>query len=573
VLPVRSILRDLSDEGALMDQHMATVWEEISDLLPEAIALEHGTASRTWREFEDRSARFAAAMLDQGVGAGDTVAICLFNCSEYLEAFFAALKIRAVPANVNYRYLGDELRALLGQLDTAVFIYSAPLRAQAASAVAGTEGLKLAVEVGHGGDGEPGDNVAAYEELLASYAPAQRFYRSPDDTFLSCTGGTTGLPKAVEVVIGRSVANTRMLGRQMLGLHDVDWEAPAVERALGLHRAGRSPVALPASPLMHSTGLIMASLPVLTAGGRVITLTSRHFDAEELWSTVERTRPSTLSIVGDAFARRMVTELERRAGEGSPYDTSSLVTITSAGVAWSAEVKAALLEHIPQVTLVDACGSSEGATIGSAEVRRGMPVATDRFSPAPGLRIIREDGTDILPGDSEPGMFLVPTVSRGYRKDPERTASSFRFLGDRTYVIPGDWGRWNDDGTITLVGRGTSVINTGGEKVFPEEVEHAIRSLGNVDDCVVLGRPDEEFGQRVCAVIQLADPGAESADQASERIVTALRSTIASYKLPRTLVFADVPRGPNGKMLHQEARHVLEEHIRPRAGEPAPSVR
>ena len=555
-----------------MDQHLATLWEEISDLLPEATALVHGTQSRTWREFEVRSARFAAAMLARGVRAGDTVAIGLFNCSEYLEAFFAALKIRAVPANVNYRYLGDELRALLTQLDTAVFIYSAPLRDQVAPVLAATDGLKLAVEVGYGGDAERPEHIAAYEELLVSSAPAERIFRSPNDTFLSCTGGTTGLPKAVEYVIGRSVANTRMLGRQMLGLHDIDWDGPAVERALELHRSGRSPVALPASPLMHSTGLIMASLPVLTAGGRVITLTSRHFDAEELWSTVERTRPSTLSIVGDAFARRMVTELERRAGEGRPYDTSSLVAITSAGVAWSGEVKAALIEHIPQVTLVDACGSSEGATIGSAEVRRGMPVATDRFTPAPGLRILRDDGTDILPGESEPGLFLVPTVSRGYRKDPERTAMSFRFFDDRAYVIPGDWGRWNDDGTITLVGRGTSVINTGGEKVFPEEVEHVIRTLANVDDCVVLGSPDKEFGQRVCAVIQLADPDAESPEQASERITTALRGAIAGYKVPRTLAFADVPRGPNGKVLYPEAHRALQENLGPLAGTSLPDA-
>lgn len=546
------MVRDMST----MDLHIATLWEEISELIPGALALEHGAQTRTWREFEDRAARLAGAMLARGVRRGDTVAIGLFNGDEYLEAFFAALKIRAVPANINYRYVGDELRALLTQLDSVVFFYPASLREQMASAIDGTETLKLAVEVGDAEGVRPAGS-AAYESLVVSYPPAERIDRSPDDTFLSCTGGTTGLPKAVEYVIGRSVANTRVLGRQMLGLHDVDWDGPAVERAVQLHRSDRSPAALPASPLMHSTGLIMASLPVLSAGGRVITLTSRHFDVEELWRTVERTRPSTLSIVGDAFARRMLAELERRAGEGRPYDGSSLVTITSAGVAWSADVKAALLEHIPQVTLVDACGSSEGATIGSAEVRRGMPVATDRFTPAPGLRILHEDGTDIRPGDPRPGMFLVPTVSRGYRKDPERTAKSFRFLDNATYVLPGDWGRWNDDGTVTLVGRGTSVINTGGEKVFPEEVEHAIRALANVDDCVVLGCPDEEYGQRVSAVIQLKDPGTESAAQASERITTALRATMAGYKVPRTLVFADVPRGPNGKMLYADAREVL----------------
>jgi len=403
--------------------------------------------------------------------------------------------------------------------------------------------------------------VRSYDDLLAAHPPAAPIARSPEDSFLSCTGGTTGLPKAVEYVIGRSVANTRVLGRQMLGLPDVDWAGPAVDRAVDLHRRGLSPVALPASPLMHSTGLIMASLPVLSAGGRVVTLTSRRFDAAELFATVERTRPRTVSIVGDAFARPMLKALDDRAAQGRPYDTGSLVTITSAGVAWSAETKQALLEHIPQVTLVDACGSSEGATIGSSQLRRGMVPATDRFTPAPGLRLIRTDGSDIPPEHDELGMFLVPTVSRGYRKDPERTAAAFRVVDGATYVVPGDWGRWNPDGSITLVGRGSSTINTGGEKVFPEEVEKVVRAQPNVDDCVVIGRPDERFGQSVAAVVQLADASAETPAAAAERIVAAVRSRLAGYKVPRTVVFGVVPRGANGKLLYPEARRELEERL------------
>lgn len=544
-----------------MDQHLATVWEAVGDALPDEIALEHGDGVTSWRNFEERAARFAAAMLAAGVSPGDTVAIDLFNCSEYLEVFFAALKIRAVPANVNYRYLDEELRQLLDQLDAVVLVYSAPLRPQVASAVAASPGLRLTVEVRP--PDPPPAGVRDYDDLLASHPPAARVPRSPEDPFLSCTGGTTGLPKAVEYVIGRSVANTRVLGRQMLGLADVDWDGPAVDRALELRRRGLSPVALPASPLMHSTGLIMASLPVLTAGGRVVTLTSRRFDAEELFATVERTRPRTVSIVGDAFARPMLKVLDQRAAQGRPCDTGSLVTITSAGVAWSAEVKRALLEHIPQATLVDLCGSSEGATIGSSQLRRGMTPATDRFTPAPGLRLLRLDGTDIPPSDDELGMFLVPTVSRGYRKDPERTAAAFRVIDDRTYVLTGDWGRWNPDGTITLVGRGTSTINTGGEKVFPEEVEKVICALPNVDDCVVVARPDERFGQSVAAVVQLTDESAEPPAAASERITTAVRSRLAGYKVPRTIVFGVVPRAANGKMLYAEAQQVLEERADP----------
>jgi acyl-CoA synthetase (AMP-forming)/AMP-acid ligase II len=540
-----------------VDQHLATVWEAISDAVPEAIALQHGLRETSWRGFEERAARFAGAMLAAGVRPGDTVAIDLYNCSEYLEVFFAAVKIRAVPANVNYRYLDDELRQLLALLDAVVLVYSAPLRGQVAGAVAASTALRLTVEVDAVDPLPPG--VRGYEDLLAAHRPADRIRRLPEDPFLSCTGGTTGLPKAVEYVIGRSVANTRVLGRQMLGLDDVDWEGPAVDRALELHRRGLAPVALPASPLMHSTGLIMASLPVLTAGGRVVTLTSRRFDAEELFTTAERTRPRTVSVVGDAFARPMLRELDRRAAEGRPYDTSSLVTITSAGVAWSAEVKEALLGHISQVTLVDLCGSSEGATIGTTQVRRGMTPSTDRFTPAPGLRIIRSDGTDILPGDEERGMFLVPTVARGYRNDPERTAAAFRLVDGQMYVMTGDWGCWNADGTITLVGRGTSTINTGGEKVFPEEVEKVIRALPGVEDCVVLGRPDERFGTSVAAVVQLAEGSPETSVAAAERITSATRSRLAGYKVPRAIVFGPVPRAANGKLLYDEARRVLED--------------
>ena len=358
----------------------------------------------------------------------------------------------------------------------------------------------------------------------------------------------------------------------MLGLEDVDWAGPAPDRASLLHRQRRRPVALPASPLMHSTGLIMASLPVLTAGGTVVTLTARRFDPDELFATVAAARPRTVSIVGDAFARPMMHALDGRAAAGHRYDTSSLVTISSAGVAWSAEVKRAILEHIPQVTLVDACGSSEGALIGSMVSRRGMTLSTDRFLPAAGLRILRADGTEIGAsfgagigagqgeigigaGQGEIGMFCVPTVARGYRNDPERTEAAFRTLGGRRYVSTGDWGRWNADGTVTLIGRGTSMINTGGEKVFPEEVEKVIRALPSVDDCVVIGLPDERLGQRVAAVIQPSDAALDRLDPGT--VITAVRERLAGHKVPRTVLIAPVPRAPNGKVLFGAVRRLL----------------
>jgi 3-oxocholest-4-en-26-oate---CoA ligase len=542
-----------------VDDHLATIWESIADRLPDEIALVHGDRRVRWRDFEQRAARLAAALAAAGVKPGQTVAIDMYNCPEYLEAFFAALKIRAAPANVNYRYLGEELSALLRQADAVALVYHAAFRAQVSRAAPAVPGLLMLAEAGSpepGSGPRPttagGEPARPYEELMGSHPPAPRIFRPGTDGFVSYTGGTTGLPKGVEYVIGNSVRNTRMLGKQMLGLEDVDWEGPALDRALDLHRQGRRPVSLPASPLMHSTGLIMASLPVLNAGGTVVTLTSRAFDAGELFTAIEETRARTVSIAGDAFARPMTRELERHAAAGGRYDTSSLVTITSAGVAWSADVKQALLEHIPQVTLVDACGSSEGATIGSMVYRRGTLLTTDRFQPALGLRILRADGTDIPADSTEIGTFCVPTVAKGYRNDPERTAATFRVIDGRQYVLMGDLGRWNADGTITLIGRGTSVINTGGEKVFPEEVEKVIRALPAVDDCVVLGLPDERFGQRVAAVVQ---PRGEGLDPAA--VTAAVRQHLAGYKVPRTVVIAPVPRAPNGKPMFDAARRLF----------------
>jgi 3-oxocholest-4-en-26-oate---CoA ligase len=539
-----------------MEDHLATIWEAIGDELGDVTALEHGAVRRSWREFDNRAGRLAAALLAAGVGHGDTVAIDLYNCNEYLEVFFAALKIRAVPANVNYRYADAELEALLRQSDTRVLVYHQSLADRVAAAAASVPGLRFVVRVDDVGD--VGDvPVAAghhdLEDLIAGHEPAARIHRPEADVFLSYTGGTTGLPKGVEYRVGASVRNTQVLGRMMLGLEDVDWDGPALERARTLAAQGRRPVAIPASPLMHSTGLTMASVPVLTAGGTVVTLTSRSFDADELFATAATTRARTISIVGDAMARPMVAALEAKASTGDPYDTSSLVTMSSAGVAWSGSAKRALLDHIPQATLVDACGSTEGVTIGMMPVRRGDDASTDRFLPGPGLRLIRDDGSEIPQDSDEVGRFVGPTPARGYRGDAERTAATFWPEGEETYAIPGDHGRWNPDGTITLIGRGTSVINTGGEKVFAEEVQEVIAEMKGVEDCAVVGVPDERFGSLVAAVVQVVP----SASLDAREVAAAVREKLASYKVPRTVVFAPVPRGPNGKLLYPEIRSLL----------------
>jgi 3-oxocholest-4-en-26-oate---CoA ligase len=541
-----------------LNEHFATTWEAIAAAYPGDPAIIDGTRVRTWSEFDDRASRLAAAMTAAGVGAGDTVAIDLYNCAEYLETFYAALKIRAVPANVNYRYLDDEMLHLLQQAEARVLVHHATFASRVAPAIAALPGLRLVIEADNlGGTHQPDAGTVGYEALIAGHDPAPRIERPGSDVFLSFTGGTTGLPKGVEYVVGNSVNNTDVLARLNLGITDLDWSAPSIERARQLRETYPPPVALPASPMMHSTGLIMASLPVLTLGGTVISLTSPHFDADELFTAVARHRPSTVSIVGDAFARPMLRALDRQAAMGAPYDTASLITITSAGVAWSGQVKERLLEHIPQVTLVDACGSSEGAAIGSQVTRRGEPASTDRFVPGAGLRLLRTDDS-IIPADSrEVGLFLLPTGCRGYRNDPERTARAFRTIDGQRYVLPGDWGRWNEDGTITLIGRRTSTINTGGEKVYPEEVQQVVLLNEDVEDCLVLGVPDERFGQRVVAIVQPVAGRAVEPDDVTRFV----HDRLAGYKAPRTVIVATVPRGPNGKALFKEARAMFEDTV------------
>jgi fatty-acyl-CoA synthase len=531
-------------------RHYATIWEGIADRIPDAPALQHGERRATWREFEDRSARVAGALAAHGIGAGDGVAAYLYNCPEYFEVFFGALKHRAVPSNVNYRYGSDELWALLENAEAKALFFDAALRDRVVSVAERADGPRLLVEVG--GDGpSPVPGAHAYEELLAGVAPAARIERNDDDTFLSYTGGTTGLPKGVLFDIGQSLGNTFWFRDLFVGREPTPLEP--VEFAVELAARGESLRAIPASPLMHSTGFIFASLPTLTAGGVVTTLLHRSFDAHELLATVEATGTNVIGIVGDAFALPIVRALDEGKPDGGRYDTSSVRVMCSAGVAWSAHVKERLFDHIPQLTLLDSCGSTEGVAFGIGQVRRGDRVATANFHAAPGLMVLSPEGEELPPG--EVGMLAGPTTASGYHRDPDKTAVTFFDIGDQRYAMPGDFGRIEPDGTVTLLGRGVATINTGGEKVYPGEVEEAIRALPDVEDCLVVGVPDERFGQSVAALV-VREP---SSALASTDVVDAVRASLAGYKVPRRIHFVEqVPRLPNGKVDYEASKQIAE---------------
>ena len=527
--------------------HFATLWEAIADRIPSAPALTHGTRTTVWGAFEERAARLAGALRAHGVGPGSTVACYLFNCPEYFETFLAALKIRAVPANVNYRYGGAELRALLENSGAAVLFYDSALRERVASIRREVPGLRLLVEAGGPAAAVPLPGACGYEELIASFAPAPRMSRGEDDVFLSYTGGTTGLPKGVRYTIGRGVVNSLKLRGLFL---DSRTELGIVDYAVEQARNGSRMAAIPASPLMHSTGFTFASLPTLTAGGQVTTLESRSFDAHELLVTTGAVGAQVVAIVGDAFALPLL-----RALDGAPpgrYRTSSLRTICSAGTAWSAQVKQRLLEHLPQATLLDFCGATEGVTYGFRRVRRGDPAYTASFEAAPGLKVVGPDRRELPRG--EVGLLACPTPASGYHKDPQRSAATYFMIDSEQYAAPGDLGRMEPDGTVTLIGRGTNVINTGGEKVYPAEVEEVLSELEGVEECLVMGIPDARFGQLVAALVTRGGDGKPDASD----VTAAARRSLAGDKVPRLIVFVDqVPRAPNGKVDYPAARALL----------------
>ena len=532
--------------------HYATVWEEIADRIPDSLALTHGSRHVTWAAFDDRSARLGGTLAAHGIGFGDTVAAYLYNCPEYFELFFATVKVRAVPANINYRYGSDELWDLLANSEAKVLVFDAALRENVASIVGRMPGLLL-VEVGDDAATPPVPGAYRYEELIASTQPAPRIERDDEDPFLSYTGGTTGLPKGVSFSIRRSALNCLWFRELFLGLPPEEAALDAVEFAVLRAERGEPMRAIPASPLMHSTAFIFASLPALFAGGTVTTLEQRSFDPHELLATVDATETQVVAIVGDAFALPMVRALDAGPPGGGRYDMSSLRTICSAGVAWTAHVKERLLEHLPQVTLLDACGSTEGVTLGIRRVRKGDTLSTANFDAGPGLKVLGPDGRELPPG--EMGILAGPTAASSYFRDPERSAAVFTKLDGVQYAIPGDLGRIERDGTLTLIGRGVKTINTGGEKVYPGEVEEAINTLADVDDCLVLGVPDERFGQAVAAlVVRRPESGLDVGD-----VEGAVRSSLAGYKVPRCIRFVDhVPRLPNGKVDYEAAAAVLE---------------
>jgi 3-oxocholest-4-en-26-oate---CoA ligase len=524
----------------IVRENFATVLETVADVRAGRVAVTHGDRTRTWGELDERAARLAEFLAGRGIGPEDRVAVALYNGIEYLESVFAVLKLRAIPVNVNYRYGPQEMVHLFDDAGVAAVIFDASLGARVAQARAGAPAVRTLVQVG---DVPPaGDGVSDYDRVIGDSGPLPRTHRGVDH-WLMYTGGTTGKPKGVLVSHAWLYPVACANGFRIIGEPVPDSLDELREVTRRLSERGDAMVCLPAPPLMHATGMY-TTLGALLASGRVVYLTGRSYDPDELARTVGEQRVDTVSIVGDVFALPLADALDRAEQQGRPYDLSSLRRMLSVGVTWSAGVKRRLLRHGDFVCR-DLIAASEGGPFAISETRRGDEAVTSRFTLMPGARIIDEAGRDVVPGSGQVGMLAAPADEEiGYLGDDAKTAQTFRVFGGSRWVVTGDLASLEADGSVTFRGRGSRIINTGGEKVFAEEVEQVIIDHPGVRDALVVGLPDPRFGHRVAAVVASAADG----DLTEDAVVDHVAGRLAGYKKPRSVVFVPaIRRSPSGK--------------------------
>jgi fatty-acyl-CoA synthase len=511
----------------------AGVWETVADAVPDRVALVHGERRISWRDFDRRAEGIAVALLAAGLQRQDKVALYLYNEPAYLEAAFAALRAGFVPVNTNYRYTGDELVQLWTDADAAAIVFHGAFTQQADAVRLRCPKVRAWLFVD---DGTRSCPAWAIPYHTAAPSPAERLVtrhdRRGDDQILIYTGGTTGLPRGVmwrqhDLYLASNATN--------------DPETADYDHVRRRLATSTPPVGLPAAPLMHGTGFVFAAT-ILNRGGTVVTLPQRSFDVRAMLDTIVLERVTDLCIVGDAFCQPMVDALD---GENGRWDLSQLKVVSSSGMAWSVAVKERLLAHARGALLIDFLNASEASGMGRALTSAKRSEGGSRFQLGKNACVIDEAGRPLTRGATEAGRLAVRGhIPLGYYKDPAKTAATFPVIDGVRYAVPGDLATVDADGAITLLGRGSTCINTGGEKVFPEEVEDAIKSSPGVVDAVALGVPHERFGQMVAAAVEVAN----GADFDEAALLEHLRVQLAGHKVPRALIpVASIGRGPNGK--------------------------
>jgi acyl-CoA synthetase (AMP-forming)/AMP-acid ligase II len=543
-----------------MDFNLADLFEAAVDAYPEREYLVANGERRTYAEMEARSNRLAHHLAAHGVGPGDHVGIYAYNCVEWVETAWAVFKLRAIWVNINYRYVEDELRYLFTNADLKALVHQRRFTPQVTTLLPELPSLEHVLVIDDGTPAGPEHPRGLdYEEALASGAAERDFGpRSGEDRYILYTGGTTGLPKGV-VWQHRDVFYA--LGGGVDAMTNARVERP--EQMVEKGRGGQV-THLPIAPLMH--GATQWSVMGQSFCGNKTVLMER-FDPHEVWRLVEQERVNTVMVTGDAMAKPLIEALDE---PGADHDTSSLVAVVSSAALFSAPVKDQFLARLPHIVITDAIGSSESGNNGLTVVGKGQTA----MKSGPTVRalgdtvVFDEHLQRVVPGSGKIGKIARSgDIPLGYYKDPVKTAEVFITVDSTRYVMPGDYATVEADGSITLLGRGSVVINSGGEKIFPEEVESAVRSHPDVMDAIVVGAPDERWGQTVAAIVQ-PRPGRRP-DLHS--IQQHCRATIAGYKLPRRLHIVDVvQRSPSGKPDYRWADQVVGSGAAGAAGEAAP---
>ncbi|NOX31645.1 MAG: AMP-binding protein [Actinobacteria bacterium] len=531
--------------------NFADVWETNAQIVADRDALVHGDHRVTWADMNRRANGVAGALLStSGLAKQDKVAQYLYNCTEFMESQFAIFKAGLVPVNTNYRYTSEELVYLWDNADAVAVVFHESFTKTVEAIRDRLPKIETYLWVDDSGGGTCPEWAIPYEHAATGGTVTNvsgPWGRSGDDLYMLYTGGTTGTPKGVMWPQDELMKVYRASNPELPEEVDLNYFVA--------NNPAAASIGVPCCPQMHGTGAL-SSHALLHGGGTVVTLTSRSFDADELIDTIEREGVNRLAIVGDAFAKPMVKALDARPGE---REITSLFAILSSGVMWSQESKAGLLRHQPNMLLIDAFSSSEALGMGQSVSTGTGAAKTAKFDLGERAIVIDDKGNPIEPGTGEIGRVAVRGVLPiGYYKDAKKTAETFITINGERFSTPGDYATIEADGTLTLLGRGSVCINTGGEKVYPEEVEERLKTHPSVLDAVVVGVPDEKFGEAVTGVVELRD----GYDLDAGSVIAHARETLAGYKTPKRILTIDtIGRAANGKVDYKRLKSFAVGHI------------
>ncbi|MCP4004463.1 MAG: acyl-CoA synthetase [bacterium] len=529
-----------------MEFNLADMFENAVDAFGDRDCVVAEGKRSTYAQMEARANRLAHHLASHGIEPGDHVGIYAYNSVEWVETLWAVFKIRAVWININYRYVEDELRYLFDNADLKALIYAREFGPRIAAVRDSLPFLQHAIVLEDGSGAEaPALDSIDFEAAVAEGSPERDFApRSADDRYIIYTGGTTGLPKGV---VWRHEDVFFALG----GGNDPATGVRAAHPGIMVERDAGPATFLPIAPLMH--GATQWSVMGGALVGRKNVLVAK-FDPPEIWRLVEAEKVNGIMITGDAMGRPMIEALH----EGGPTrDLSSFSVLVSSAAIFSPTVKDDFFRYFPNLIITDSIGASESGNNGMVIVTKGnsaMLGGGPTVKAGPGTTVLNDDLEPVIPGDGVVGKLARSgDIPIEYYKDPEKSAQTFVTKGSQRYSIPGDFARMEADGTITLLGRGSVSINSGGEKIYPEEVEAAIKSHSDAYDAVVVGVPDDRWGSRVAAVVQPREGSTLSLDSIQEHC----RKHIAGYKVPRELhIVAEICRSPSGKPDYRWAKAI-----------------